>query len=139
MIIVILFNNVSNHNGSNDSNSNNNNDNNINNNNDNNINNNYNNNNCSNSSNAIIIMILLVHFVNKGGGVEPESNYPRWKRFHQNIERYPALNDSIAKLTEGRLPHISFHFIPSIFMMINFLNAQSLYFSFLLFFVFLFC
>lgn len=39
----------------------------------------------------------------KGGGVEPESNYPRWKRFHQNIERYPALNDSIAKLTEASL------------------------------------
>ena len=83
-------------------------------------------------------MILLVHFVDKGGGVEPESNYPRWKRFHQNIERYPALNDSIAKLTEGRLPHISFHFIPSIFMMINFLNAQSLYFCFCFVFCFSF-
>lgn len=59
-------------------------------------------------------MILLVHFVDKGGGVEPESNYPQWKRAHQNIERYPALNDSIAKLTEGKLLHISLHIISSI-------------------------
>ena len=84
-------------------------------------------------------MILLVHFVDKGGGVEPESNYPQWKRSYQNIERYPALNDSIAKLTEGELPNISCHFIPSIFMMIKFLNAESLYFCFVLFIVFLFC
>lgn len=44
----------------------------------------------------------------KGGGVEPESHYPQWKRVHQNIERYPALNDSIAKLTEASLdPELS--------------------------------
>ena len=36
-----------------------------------------------------------------GGGVEPESHYPQWKREYQNIERYTALNDSIAKLAEG--------------------------------------
>jgi len=40
-------------------------------------------------------------FVFTGGGVEPESHYPQWKRVHQNIERFPALNDSIAKLAEG--------------------------------------
>ena len=40
-------------------------------------------------------------FVLAGGGVEPESHYPQWKRVHQNIERFPALNDSIAKLAEG--------------------------------------
>ena len=33
--------------------------------------------------------------------MEPESHYPQWKRVYQNIERYPALTDSIAKLTEG--------------------------------------
>lgn len=38
-----------------------------------------------------------------GGGVEPESHYPQWKREYQNIERYTALNDSIAKLAEGTL------------------------------------
>lgn len=37
----------------------------------------------------------------KGGGVEPESHYPQWKREYQNIERYTALNDSIAKLAEA--------------------------------------
>ena len=36
-----------------------------------------------------------------GGGVEPESHYPQWKREYRNIERYTALNDSIAKLAEG--------------------------------------
>ena len=36
-----------------------------------------------------------------GGGVEPESNYPQWKRMNQNIERFASLNDSINKLTEG--------------------------------------
>lgn len=39
----------------------------------------------------------------KGGGVEPESHYPQWKREYQNIERYTALNDSIAKLAEASL------------------------------------
>jgi len=36
-----------------------------------------------------------------GGGVEPESHYPQWKRVYQNIERYSSLNDSIGKLAEG--------------------------------------
>lgn len=39
----------------------------------------------------------------KGGGVEPESHYPQWKRVNQGIERYPALIDSIAKLAEASL------------------------------------
>lgn len=39
----------------------------------------------------------------KGGGIEPESHYPQWKRVYHNIERYPALNDSIAKLAEASL------------------------------------
>ncbi|XP_031549636.1 myotubularin-related protein 9-like [Actinia tenebrosa] len=41
----------------------------------------------------------------KGGGIEPESNYPQWKRVNHNIEKYSALNDSIAKLVEGALDH----------------------------------
>ena len=47
-----------------------------------------------------------------GGGVEPESHYPQWKRVHQNIERYQALNDSIAKLAEGNFIdnwHVKLH------------------------------
>ena len=46
-------------------------------------------------------------FVNifAGGGVEPESHYPQWKRVNQGIERYPALIDSIAKLAEGMYIH----------------------------------
>lgn len=41
----------------------------------------------------------------KGGGIEPESNYPQWKRSNHNIEKYSALNDSIARLLEGSLDH----------------------------------
>lgn len=44
----------------------------------------------------------------KGGGVEPESHYPQWKRVNQSIERYPALTDSIAKLLEASMdPNLS--------------------------------
>ena len=49
----------------------------------------------------LCVYLVIGLFVFTGGGVEPESHYPQWKRVHQNIERYPALNDSIAKLTEG--------------------------------------
>ena len=50
----------------------------------------------------ISVMCYFCHFFNfVGGGVEPESHYPQWKRVNQNIERYTALNDSIAKLAEG--------------------------------------
>ena len=45
-----------------------------------------------------------------GGGVEPESHYPQWKREYQNIERYTALNDSIAKLAEGTCTTYSISF-----------------------------
>ena len=46
-----------------------------------------------------------------GGGVEPESHYPQWKREYQNIERYTALNDSIAKLAEGTFITYSISFL----------------------------
>ena len=49
----------------------------------------------------VVRFLVICLFVFTGGGVEPESHYPQWKRVHQNIERFPALNDSIAKLTEG--------------------------------------
>lgn len=61
------------------------------------------------------VACLIVFFFNyfnlsvfTGGGVEPESHYPQWKRVYQNIERYPALNDSIAKLTEGTFNVLTF-------------------------------
>ena len=46
-------------------------------------------------------IVCLSVYVFIGGGVEPESHYPQWKRVYQNIERFSALNDSVAKLAEG--------------------------------------
>lgn len=37
----------------------------------------------------------------KGGGVEPESNYPLWKRVHKPIDGHSSLLDSLRKLLEG--------------------------------------
>ena len=38
--------------------------------------------------------------------MESDSHYPRWKKVHQNIEKYTVLNESIAKLTEGTLTKV---------------------------------
>ncbi|EDO33774.1 predicted protein [Nematostella vectensis] len=37
----------------------------------------------------------------KGGGLEPESNYPQWKRSNHNIEKHTVLIDSVCKLMEA--------------------------------------
>ena len=54
---------------------------------------------------CVNFLVMGCLFVFAGGGVEPESHYPQWKRVNQGIERYPALIDSIAKLAEGMYIH----------------------------------
>ena len=54
---------------------------------------------------CVNFLVMGCLFIFAGGGVEPESHYPQWKRVNQGIERYPALIDSIAKLAEGMYIH----------------------------------
>ena len=54
---------------------------------------------------CVNFLVIGCLFIFAGGGVEPESHYPQWKRVNQGIERYPALIDSIAKLAEGMYIH----------------------------------
>ncbi|XP_037078968.1 myotubularin-related protein 9-like isoform X2 [Pollicipes pollicipes] len=38
---------------------------------------------------------------NRGGGFEPESHYPQWRRVHKPIDRHAAQLDSLQRLVEG--------------------------------------
>ena len=38
---------------------------------------------------------------NRGGGFEPESHYPQWRRVHKPIDRQAAQLDSLQRLVDG--------------------------------------